>query len=76
VGLVITYTWKFVYLDCMNNFKNVVIAVLTGLLVLTLSSPNTNAGSNETKSIEYSACLMREGVNIIGALRECKKYRP
>ena len=45
----------------MNTFKNLLIALLTGLLALTLSTQNSNGAPVKTydavKLAEYSACL-------------------
>ena len=45
----------------MNTFKNVLIAILTGLLALTLSTQNSNGAPVKTydavKLAEYSSCL-------------------
>jgi len=45
----------------MNNFKNLLIAILTGLLALTLSTQNSNGAPVKTydalKLAQYSACI-------------------
>ena len=45
----------------MNNLKNLLIAILTGLLVLTLSTQNSNGATVKTydavKLARYSACI-------------------
>ncbi len=45
----------------MNNFKNLLIAVLTGLLALSLfSQPAQSATTGNTaKAIQYDNCLIR-----------------
>jgi len=70
----------------MNNFKNLLIALLTGLLALTLfTQPAQSAGkSKEAKTMEYLFCLqtlafepqgpLDPHMNLI--LKECAKYRP
>jgi len=71
----------------MNTFKNLIIAVLTGLLALTLlTQPAQSAGtSKEAKAIEYAQCLdiylaQSLGENKISYLpvwiTSCAKYRP
>jgi hypothetical protein len=75
----------------MKNYKNYLIAILTGLLVLTLTTqPSIGAGkSKEAKSIEYDNCIRyslsqldakRLGVSEEVALQTvitfCKKYQP
>ena len=70
----------------MNNFKNLLIATLTGLLALSLfTQPAQSAGkSKEAKTMEYLFCLQSLGsapqgpldpyMNLV--LKECVKYRP
>lgn len=42
----------------MKNYKNYLIALLAGLLVLTLTTqPSIGASSSSTKAIEYDRCL-------------------
>jgi hypothetical protein len=71
----------------MNNFKNLLIAILTGLLGLSLFTlPAQGAGkSKEAKTVEYQFCLNVYKDNtkadyIIGYLddwiKSCAKYRP
>ena len=69
----------------MNNFKNLLIAVLSGLLALSLFTlPAQGAGkSKEAKSMEYLACLQDHlpsspgfGVILDIAIKNCAKYRP
>jgi len=68
----------------MKNYKNYLIALLTGLLVLTLTTqPSIGAGkSKEAKMAEYLVCLQlfeKEGVlslTLDNSIRQCSKYRP
>jgi hypothetical protein len=41
----------------MNTFKNYLIAILTGLLVLTITAQPSTGASDSTKLIEYDRCL-------------------
>ena len=52
----------------MKNYKNYLIAILTGLLVLTLTTqPSIGASSSSTaKAIEYDNCLKFYNNNIVG----------
>jgi hypothetical protein len=71
----------------MNNFKNLLIAVLTGLLALSLfTQPAQSAGkSKEAKAVEYQACLNtyldtavveNKIVYLPRWITSCAKYRP
>jgi hypothetical protein len=69
----------------MNNFKNLLIAILTGLLALTLfTQPAQSAGkSKEAKAMEYLVCLESKLGNpnlfdlmFSSAVKDCAKYRP
>ncbi len=69
----------------MNTMKNLLIAVLTGLLALSLFMfPAQAAGkSKEARSMEYLACLQDHlpsapgfGVILDIAIKNCVKYRP
>jgi len=72
----------------MNNFKNFLIAILAGLLVLTLSTQNSGATSTSTSAaaIQYDNCLKvdltgidpsRSGSSIMPyAISDCSKYKP
>lgn len=69
----------------MNNFKNLLIAILTGLLALSLfTQPAQSAGiSKEAKIVQYTLCM-----NLIAEqydsylhmdtliIPNCAKYRP
>jgi len=67
----------------MNNFKNLLIAILTGLLALSLftqpaqSAPKTY---DAVKLAQYSACLAGEALRIQGfnngTLASCISYKP
>jgi hypothetical protein len=69
----------------MKNYKNYLIALLTGLLVLTLTTqPSIGAGkSKEAKIIEYDNCI-NSYLNGAGggqfytsiAIKDCKIYQP
>ena len=69
----------------MKNYKNYLIALLTGLLVLTLTTqPSIGAGkSKEAKAMEYLVCLESKlgNTNLFdlmfrSVIKECTKYRP
>jgi len=63
----------------MNNFKNLLIAVLTGLLVLSLfSQPAQSAANPSAKAIQYDHCLRMQllQTNLEYAINGCTKYRP
>jgi hypothetical protein len=65
----------------MKNTKNVVIAILTGLLALSLfTQPAQSAGkSKEAKASEYTACLINSKqlpTLMDAAIALCKKYQP
>jgi hypothetical protein len=72
----------------MNNFKNLLIAVLSGLLVLSLFTlPAQGAGkSKEAKIVEYEFCLNLYANNynaltdknqlLTNWMNACAKYRP
>jgi len=74
------------YSSTMNNLKNLLIAVLTGLLALSLfTQPAQSAGkSKEAKAIEYAQCLELQTVGqvqpptrVLDALiAVCNKYQP
>ena len=70
----------------MNNFKNLLIAILTGLLALSLfSQPAQSAPtvkSKEAKAVEYLFCLQERELNYYdypymeAHFKECSRYRP
>jgi len=68
----------------MKNYKNYLIALLTGLLVLSLSTQQSQGAgkSKEAKTMEYLVCLNAKnatdnyGLSIDSAIKECAKYRP
>jgi len=65
----------------MKDIKNYAIAVLAGLLVLTLSTQNSNgAGSSASaKAIQYDHCLNGFDAGVGGvalAIELCRKYQP
>ena len=71
------------YLEGMNNFKNGIIALLTGLLVLTLSTQNSNGATktyDAVKLAQYSTCLWSYGQNessgVAWAIERCSQYKP
>lgn len=65
----------------MNNYKNLLIAILTGLLALSLfTQPAQSAGiSKEAKVVQYTVCMNLSADNFgeMGeAIAQCAKYRP
>ena len=67
----------------MDKYKNAIIAVLAGLLALTLSTPNAQSATSTTaKAIEYAQCLdmQAKGARSIDwlqdAIKTCAFYRP
>lgn len=74
------------YLVTMNNFKNLLIAILTGLLALSLfTQPAQSAGkSKEAKAIEYAQCLELQTIGQVQPparvldtlIAVCNKYQP
>ena len=67
----------------MNNYKNLLIAVLTGLLGLSLftqpaqSAPTSK--SKEAKMIEYARCLELIGseyLDLDRSITGCARFRP
>jgi hypothetical protein len=73
----------------MKNYKNFVIALLTGLLVLSLSTQQAQSAgtSKEAKIIQYDQCITLElqkqsqifpksNVFLETALTQCEKYKP
>jgi hypothetical protein len=73
------------YPSIMNTYKNLLIAILTGLLVLSLfTQPAQSAGpSKEAKAIEYAFCLdveqkTRTSPQFYKAetIKDCARYRP
>jgi hypothetical protein len=69
----------------MDKIKNYVIALLTGLLVLSLFTQPAQSAPAKTydavKVAEYSACLSyymnRESFyNHVTAIADCKSYKP
>jgi hypothetical protein len=69
----------------MKDIKNYIIALLAGLLVLTISTqPSQGAGtSKEAKTVEYSECLKRYAAvanppfkYLDEHILNCAKYKP
>jgi hypothetical protein len=66
----------------MNNFKNYLIALLVGLLAISLfTQPAQSAGKSvQAKAIEYELCLKTWNISnsyaLDYAIKECAKYRP
>jgi hypothetical protein len=68
----------------MKNYKNYLIALLTGLLVLSLSTQQAQSAgtSAAAKAIQYDHCLTEASKLFSGilayssALNECVKYKP
>jgi hypothetical protein len=72
------------YLVTMNNFKNLLIAILTGLLALSLfTQPAQSAPTSQAAKIaQYTVCLNISAASAIQlpimetAISQCKKYQP
>lgn len=71
----------------MNNYKNLLIAILTGLLALslTLQFPQVLGTSREAKKIQYAMCLEiyrdatandSERNYLNDWIQSCTEYRP
>jgi hypothetical protein len=70
----------------MKNYKNYIIALLTGLLVLSLSTqPSQGSGSSkEAKMVEYDNCIRLQAAArpaepwtyYSAILKDCTKYKP
>jgi hypothetical protein len=65
----------------MKNFKNLLIAIITGLLGISLFTfPAQGAGkSKEAKTVEYSACLNMYPISELMLefyIKKCAPYRP
>jgi len=68
----------------MKNYKNYLIAILTGLLVLMITTqPSIGAGTSPAaKAIEYDQCLTRwtmtnGAIEYFDAhIKQCAKYKP
>ena len=66
----------------MNTLKNYLIAILSGLLVLSITiQPAQSAGkSKDAKIVEYAYCLDfmdPQGLDEIeSGIKTCSKYRP
>ena len=68
----------------MNNYKNLLIAVLTGLLGLSLfTQPAQSAPTSQAAKIaQYTVCLNLSAVNNVQLpimetiISQCKKYQP
>jgi len=80
----LTYQALVTYGRSMKNYKNFLIGILSGLLVLSLSTQQAqSAGTSSTaKAIQYDHCLTEasklfSGILSYGsALNECEKYKP
>jgi hypothetical protein len=64
----------------MNTFKNYLIAILTGLLVLTITAQPSTGASDSAKLVEYERCLAYAqdklySDNFRQTLGFCKAYR-
>jgi hypothetical protein len=73
------------YAFYMKNYKNYVIALLTGLLVLSLSTQQAQSAgtSKEAKIVQYDHCLTNVALknptglhNIEGEIPLCASYKP
>jgi hypothetical protein len=65
----------------MKDIKNYIIALLAGVLVLTLSTqPSQGAGtSKDAKIVQYSTCLQLAATSYVlmdVGIAKCKKYQP
>jgi len=69
----------------MKNYKNYVIALLTGLLVLSLSTQQAQSAgtSKEAKIVQYDHCLTNVAIlnpsglhNIDQEIILCSRYKP
>jgi len=65
----------------MNNFKNVLIAILTGLLALSLFTlPAQSAGpSQAAKVVQYTVCMNLAATSYVSMdfpIAQCKKFQP
>jgi hypothetical protein len=66
----------------MDKIKNYVIAILTGLLVLSLfTQPAQSAGTKSYDAVrlaQYSACLTinSSNYNWVGVIDYCQNYKP
>lgn len=65
----------------MKNYKNYLIALLTGLLVLSLSiQPARSAGiSKEAKVVQYTVCMNLAATSYVSMdfpISQCAKYWP
>jgi len=69
------------YSSTMNNLKNLLIAVLTGLLALSLfTQPAQSAGiSKEAKVVQYTVCMNLAATSYVlmdFPIAQCKKFQP
>ena len=65
----------------MNTFKNLLIAILTGLLALSLfTQPAQSAGpSQAAKVVQYTVCMNLAATSYVAMdfpIAQCAKYRP
>jgi hypothetical protein len=65
----------------MKDIKNYIIALLAGLIVLTISTqPSQGAGtSKDAKIVQYTTCLQLAATSYVTldiAIGNCKKYKP
>jgi hypothetical protein len=71
----------------MKNYKDYIIALLAGLLLLSLSSqPSFGSGdSKEAKVVQYAQCLKDSqaaklgsdvSIYLFSSITECAKYKP
>jgi hypothetical protein len=69
------------YAHGMKNYKNYLIAILSGLLVFSLSTQQAQSAgkSKEAKIVEYQFCIENSAVNAVfleDRFNSCAKYRP
>ena len=66
----------------MKNSKDYLIAILTGLLALTLFTQSAQSATktyDAVKLVQYAACLADESADasvFAGSLQQCVMYRP
>lgn len=66
----------------MNNIKNITIAILTGLLALSLSTHPAQSNpktSTAAKIVQYTVCMNLAATSYVSMdfpIAQCAKYRP
>lgn len=68
------------YSLAMNSSKNLLIAILIGLIALTLSTQNSSGAPAKTYDAvmlaEYVECLYYDNTTFLGYVTTCDKYKP